>query len=162
MVHSKLLIVALLFLAAVPIALARQEPGSVRKSQVGTHSFEVGQLKLTIAKFRGGTTHSWLVLLASPPIKTPHSIEVRVENQSGAAQMFDPNLLSFVSKGGKQVNVRFRTQAGFSSPEVPPETPLPRSIAPGAHIQEFYHLNGKVGFPARLFYDGKELAVITD
>ena len=157
MVHSKLLIVALLFLAAVPIALARQELGSVRKSELSKQTFAVGQLKLTIAKLRGG--HIWLVLLAG---KTPHSIEVSVENQSGAAQMFDPNLLSLVSKDSKQVNVRFRVQQGFSNPQVPPETPQARSVAPSARIEEVYVLNGRASFPARLFYDGKELAVITD
>ncbi|MEK6302761.1 MAG: hypothetical protein AABO41_18785 [Acidobacteriota bacterium] len=152
MVHSKSLVGALLVVMAASIALAGQEPFQTRKADLSKHSFAVAELKLTIAKFRGGGAIVW-------PF---HSIQIKVENRSATAQSFDPNKLSLVSKDGKQVSVRFRIQGWFSSPDVPPETPQARSIAPGAFIQEIYHLNGKVGFPARLFYDGKELAVITD
>jgi hypothetical protein len=84
-----------------------------------------------------------------------------VDNTSDSAATFNPQRLSFVSKNGRQVNVRGRRQTG---PIHPDDTGIdvaqPREVTPGAYLKELYELDGKVRLPAELFYEGKPLALI--
>ena len=148
--RAKLLTLAWLIIAVPSFAVASNGPERVRKSELSKHPFAVGQLKLTITYFHAGL-----------PLLSHVVIEVKVENPSGSAEVFDPNLLSLVSKNNSQVHVAGRIQSFVHSNARlgPAHT---RSVAPGAHMKEYFEFTGRVKLPARLFYDGKELAVITD
>ena len=144
------LLTILILIALLPVAAAAgDEPERIRRSDIERRTFAVGELKITLKKFWAGS------------LLTRGYIEVRAENASQSAVTFNPQRLSFVGKDGKQVNVRGRRQTGFNLPEEPQiEVAQPREVAPGAYVKEFYELDGRVRLPARLVYEGKELAVI--
>jgi hypothetical protein len=135
--------IALIFILASSVA--GDEPDRVRKSELDTHPFTVGELKITITSFRTGS------LLIRPAIR------VRVENTSGSAVTFNPQRLSFVLGDNKQISVRGQRRRGDRF-----DFTQPREIAPGAYVKEIYDLDGRVHLPARLFYEGKELALIAE
>ncbi|HXG63572.1 MAG TPA: hypothetical protein VNO70_00600 [Blastocatellia bacterium] len=148
--RSKLLTLAWLIIAAPLLVVAGNGPEQVRKSELSKHPFTVGQLKLTITYFHAGL-----------PLLSHGVIEVKVENPSSSAEVFDPHLLSLVSKNNSQVHVAGRIQSFVhSNDRLGPAQA--RSVAPGAHMKEYFEFTGRVKLPAKLFYDGKELAVITD
>ncbi len=146
---SKLLsfIIVLTFLPASNPAA--DEPPSISRSDLPAHSFVVGDLKITIKRFWAGS------------LLTRGYIEVRAENTGDTAATFNPQRLSFVGKDGKQVNVRGRWQKGPVNPDDRAiDVPRPTEVAPRAYIKELYELDGRVHLPARLFYEGKDLALI--
>ena len=146
---SKLLsfIIVLTFLPAP--SPARDEPASISKSDLSSRPFVVGNLKITIKRFWAGS------------LLTRGYIEVRAENASDAVATFNPQRLSFVGKDGKQVNIRGRWQTGPVNPDDRAiDVPRPTEVAPRAYIKELYELDGRVRLPARLFYEGKDLALI--
>lgn len=132
------------FAFALIFTLALSEPASIRKSELDTHPFTVGELKITITGFRAGS------------FLTGASIRLKVENVSNAAATFNPQRLSFVSTNNRQINISPQHQRHQIYLIQPIE------IAPGAYIKETYALDHRVDLPARLFYEGKELATITD
>ena len=140
----------ILVLAFLPAPLAAgDEPESVSKSDLSGRQFVVGGLKITLKKFWAGS------------LLTRGYVEVRAENAGDTAATFDPQRLSFVGKDGKQVNVRGRRQTGPIHPDDRGiDVPRPTEVAPHAYIKELYELDGRVRLPARLFYEGKELALI--
>jgi hypothetical protein len=140
----------LILLALLPASIAaRDEPERVRRAELEDRSFTVGELKITIKRFWPGS------------LLTRGFVEVRAENTSPSAVMFNPQRLSFVNKDGKQINLRGRWQTGFDhSKGRHIDLAQPREVAPGAYVEELHELDGRVRFPARLFYEGKELAVI--
>ena len=143
--RSKLFAFAIALIFILASNVAGDEPDSVRKSELDTHPFTVGELKITITGFRAGS------------LLTRAAIRVRVENTSGSAATFNPQRLSFVSSNNRQINIRGQRRQGNRFDFV-----QPIEIAPGAYIKEIYDLDHKVELPARLFYEGKELASITD
>jgi hypothetical protein len=140
----------LILLAFLPASTtARDEPERVRRADLGSRSFAVKELKITLKRFWAGS------------LLTRGYIEVRVENPSDTAATFNPQRLSFVGKDGKQVNIRGRRQTGPVHPDDRDiDVAQAREVAPGAYVKELYELDGRVRLPARLFYEGKELAVI--
>jgi len=134
---------ALIFILASNVA--GDAPDNVPKSELDKHPFTVGELKITITGFRAGS------------LLTRAAIRVRVENTSGSAATFNPQRLSFVASNNRQINIRGQRRQGNRFDFV-----QPTEIAPGAYIKETYDLDHKVDLPARLFYEGKELALITD
>src|SRR5262249_40437529 len=121
------------------------------------HLIAAGSLKLTISVFRPN--------LRDIPtmIKLPGQIEVTIENTSDAGAEYAPDELALVGSDGVQVNLRGRMQMGLRRRDDDRLEKLQtRTLAPGAHVKEFYELTGSVRLPARLFYAGQELAVITD
>lgn len=143
--RSKLIALAIAVIFILTSSVAGDEPDRIRKSELDTHPFTVGELKITITRFRTGS------------LLTRAAIRVRVENTSGSAATFNPQRLSFVISSNRQINVRGQRRQGDRFVFV-----QPREIAPGAYIKEIYDLDGRVHLPARLFYEGKELALITD
>lgn len=136
----------------IPIfVFAGDEPERIRKSEINKRTFAVGELRITIKRFWPGT------------LLSRGYIEVTVENPSNAAATYNPQRLSFVTRNNKQINIRGRRQMGaLSSADSGLDLPQPREIAAGAHIKEFYELDGRLRLPARLIYEGKQLALITD
>ena len=146
---SKLLsfIIVLTFL---PVSSpAGDEPPSISRSDLPAQSFVVGELKITLKRFWAGS------------LLSRGYIEIRAENAGDTAATFNPQRLSFVGKDGKQINVRGRWQRGPVHPDDRAiDVPRPTEIAPRAYIKELYELDGRVHLPARLFYEGKDLALI--
>jgi hypothetical protein len=137
-------------LAFLPASLAAQdEPASIGKSDLPARQFVVGDLKITLKRFWAGS------------LLTRGYVEVRAENAGDTAATFDPQRLSFVGKDGKQVNVRGRRQTGPVHPDDRGiDVPRPTEVAPRAYIKQLYELDGRVRLPARLLYEGKDLALI--
>ncbi|HWO02022.1 MAG TPA: hypothetical protein VNS63_22430, partial [Blastocatellia bacterium] len=130
----------------VPLhAIADNAPRRVRVSEISKAPMTAGLLTITFLK------------LSSSPRLGNGRIEVLVENSSTGFATFYPQRLSFVGEDNVQVDV-WGTWSGESS-IVPPRE---KSIAPGARAKENYYLDGKLSLPARLYYDEKLLAVITD
>lgn len=152
--RSKWAAVAILVVTLPLLVIADNQPSLIKKSELNKHSFTVGRLKLTITKFRasrGFTAYG------------RSSIEVKVENSSDGAEIFNPQLLSLAGKDDKQVNIRGQLRpANRQLPGERPDAAHPKNIAAGVWIKEGYEFYDWVRLPARLFYDGKELAVITD
>jgi hypothetical protein len=144
------LFTVLILVMLLPASLAAQdEPERVRRADIENHTFVAGELKIILKRFWAGS------------LLTRGFIEVRAENSSTSAATFNPQRLSFVGKDGKQVNIRGRRQTGPVHPDDRQiEVAQPREVAPGAYVKELYELDGRVRLPARLFYEGKELAVI--
>ncbi|HJQ71203.1 MAG TPA: hypothetical protein VKA70_19660 [Blastocatellia bacterium] len=144
------LVTILALIALLPAgATAQDQPERIRRGEIESRTFAVGELKITLKKFWAGS------------LLTRGYIEVRAENASSSAVTFNPQRLSFVSKDGKQVNIRGRRQMGPVHPDDRHiDVAEPREVAPGAYVKEFYELDGRVRLPARLVYEGKELAVI--
>ena len=140
----------IIVLTFLPVSsLAGDEPLSIRRSDLSGHSFVVGDLKITIKRFWAGS------------LLSRGYIEILAENTSDNAATFNPLRLSFVGKNGKQVNVRGRWQAGPRHPDDRAiDLPRPTEIAPHAYIKELYELDGRVHLPTRLFYEGKDLALL--
>jgi hypothetical protein len=136
--------------AVAAISVAGEEPARVRVSELSKQSFTVGELKITIKRFWPGSLLSRVA-----------RVEVRVENLSSAAATFDPLRLSFVNEDNRQVSIRAAAyQAGASRPGYGLDIVVAREVAPRAYIKEFYAFDGRVRLPARLFYEGKQLALI--
>ena len=147
---SKLLSTVLVLTLLSASISASDEPPHVTISDLSDHSFVVKDLKIIIKRFWAGS------------ILTRGYIEVRVENATEIAATFDPQRLSFVGKNGKQTNLRGRRQTGPVDPDDRTIDVLrPTDVAPRAYIKELYELDGRVYLPARLIYEGKELALIT-
>jgi hypothetical protein len=143
--RSKSLAFAIAFIFILASSVAGDEPDSIRKSELDTHPFTVGELKITITGFRTGS------------LLTRATVRVKVENISSSAATFNPQRLSFVVSNNRQINIRSQRRQGDRFDFV-----QPREIAPGAYIKEIYDLDNKIHLPARLFYEGRELASITD
>jgi hypothetical protein len=143
--RSKLFAFAIALIFILASSVAGDEPASIRKSELDKHPFTVGELKITITSFRAGS------------LLTRAAIRVKVENTSGSAATFNPQRLSLVISNNRQINIRTQRRAGSRFDFV-----QPIEIAPGAYIKEIYDLDHKVELPARLFYEGKELAQVTD
>jgi hypothetical protein len=127
-------------------ALADDQPVRVRTSELERTPLAAGPLKITLTQFRG----SFLKVGNG-------SVEAQVENTSTGFSTFSPQRLSFVGSDNKQTDVLAIGQSGDRYWPA-----MDRRIAPGAHIKEFYALNGKVHLPARIYYDEKLLAEIVD
>ena len=149
---GKLLISALTFLLIPLYAVALEEPVlRIRKSELGRQSFQVGSLKISIAKFKGN------VVFGSGAEVGSGQIALRIENTSKDFATFYPQRVSFVDRDNNQVTIldmRHNYDEYVPAGEV--------RIAPGARMSEFYRLKTRVRLPARLFYDDKPLVIITD
>ena len=143
--RSKLFAFATLLIFILASNVAGDEPASIRKSELDTHPFTIGELKITITGLRTGS------------LLTRAAIRVRVENISSSAATFNPQRLSFVASNNRQINIRGQRRQGNRFDFV-----QPIEIAPGAYIKELYDLDHKVDLPARLFYEGKEVVQVTD
>jgi hypothetical protein len=149
--RSKWAAVAILVVILPLLVIADNQPNLIKKSELNKHSFTIGSLKLTITKFRasrGFTAYG------------PSAIEVKVENSSDGAEIFNPQFLSLAGKDNRQVNIRGQIRP--NRPDEKPDAAQPKNVAAGAWIKESYQFYDWVRLPARIFYDGKELAVITD
>lgn len=142
----KLLTPSILVLLVTLVASASDQPTiRVRTSDLSRTALTAGPLKITLAQFRG----SFLKIGGG-------SVEAQVENTATEFITFSPQKLSFVGSDNSQADVLAIQSGEHYWPAVE------RRIAPGARIKEFYALNGKVRLPARLYYDEKLLAVISD
>jgi hypothetical protein len=148
--HNLLTVVIVLILLPV-LSVARDEPERVRKSELHKRLFAVGELRITITRFWPGSMLS------------RGYVAVKVENTSSSAVIYNPQRLSFISNTNRQVNTRGRRQQGVLGPDDNVlDIAQPREIAPNAYIKEFYELDGRVRLPARLFYEARVLALITN
>jgi hypothetical protein len=142
-------VIALTLLPA--LGIARDEPERVRKSELHKRSFDIGALRITITRFWPGSMLS------------RGYVAVKAENTSSSAVIYNPQRLSFISNNNRQVNTRGRRQQGVLGPDDNwLDIAQPREIAPNAYIKEFYELDGRVRLPARLFYEARVLALITN
>lgn len=152
--RSKWSTVAILVIALPLLVIADSQPNRISKSELNKHSFAIGRLKLTITKFRA--SRGFIAYGES-------YIEVKVENSSDGAAVYNPQLLSLVGKDDKQVNIRGQIRPVSDRREGERlDVPQPKSVAAGAWVKERYELHDWVRLPGRLFYEGKELALITD
>ena len=151
-------LVSLMLVVGLSCAIASaQSPDLVKKNDLKNHPFQVGDLGLTIGTFR---PH-----LRDLPtfVRTPGQIQVRAVNSTDRAVQYSPMDIVLVGSDGKQVNLRGRFQMGFFDPDSDRLDPIQAmTIAPGAILEEFYELTGPVKLPARLYYGGQQLAVITN
>lgn len=143
--RSRRLSQILIFLLISPFVVAGDQTPHVRVSDLYKTPLLAGPLKITITGFRG----SFLKLGNG-------SIQMQVENTSTQFATFSPHLLSFVSNGDDQADV---LATWYSNQYLPA---VDRKIAPGARIKETYTLTDRVHLPARIYYDEKLLAVISD
>jgi hypothetical protein len=134
-----------LVLLAPLLAMADDPPKHVRVSDLSKTPMSAGPLTISLVKFSG-----------SPRLGNAR-IELRVENTSTGFATFSPHRLSFVGEDNAQVDI-WGTWIGESNLLAPRD----KRIVPGAHIRENHYLDGKVSLPARLYYDDKLLAVITE
>jgi hypothetical protein len=142
--RSSLFAIALALL--IPLGtVADDQPARIRVSDLDKTPIAAGPLKITLTRFRG----SFLKIGGG-------SVEALVENTSTEFTVFSPKRLSFVGSDDNQSGVLAIQSGDRYWPAVD------RSIAPAARIKEFYALNSKVQLPARVYYDEKLLAVITD
>jgi len=152
--RSKWSTVAILVIFLPLLVIADNQPNRIPKSELNKHSFAIGSLKLTITKFRASRGFTAF---------GQSSIEVKVENPSDGAAIYNPQLLSLAGKDDKQANIRGQIRpASQRRPGERLDVIQPKSVAAGAWIKEGYEFYDWVRLPARLFYDGKELALITD
>jgi hypothetical protein len=136
----------------IPANATANQSAAVSTSELTKRSFAVGDLRISITKFK-----------ANPLFLGRGYFELKVENRSTSPATFNPQRLLIVGKDNKQINVRGRRQQGSVSPnDAGIETPLPIEILPDLYIEALYELNDKVVLPARLLYEGKELALITN
>lgn len=135
----------ILVLLAPLHAVADNPPKHIRVAEISKTPLVAGPFTLSFIKFS-----------ASPRLGNGR-IEVVVENSSTGFATFYPQRLSLVGEDNVQVDV-LGTWTGESS-LVPPRD---RRIAPGARTKELYYLDGRLSLPARLYYDEKLLALITD
>jgi hypothetical protein len=141
--------VFLIILTAAAVSVAAQEPARVRLSELSKQSFSTGELNITIKRFWPGS------------LLTRGRVEVKVENPASVAATFDPLRLSFVNEDNRQVSIRAVVYQGSTSHHNKlVNIVVAREVAPGAYIKEFYALDGRVRLPARLFYGGRQLALI--
>lgn len=146
----KPLTVIIIFILAA-VAANGDEPPRIRKSEFKKHSFVAGELRISFTRFWPGS------------LLSRGYVEVKLENTSSDAATFDPLRLSFVNKDGKQVNVEAATGQGrHSRTGYGLNVIAAREVAPGAYIKEFYWLDGRLHLPAQFFYEGKQLALITE
>jgi hypothetical protein len=89
-------------------------------------------------------------------ISSKDAISIAVENTSDDFTTFDPGRLSFINKDNDQVDV-LGISDGTSVVEVGD-----KRIGPKARIKHHYALTDTVQFPARLYYEDKLLATITE
>lgn len=137
---------SILVLFVALVASAADQPAiRVRTAELDRTPLTAGPLKITLTHFRG----SFLKIGGG-------SVEAQVENTSTGFATFSPQKLSFVGSDNNQADALAIQSGDNYWPAVD------RRIAPGARIKEFYALNSKVRLPARLYYDEKLLAVITD
>ena len=138
--RSAVLAVAMSIFCLAAASAQAPAPATLRQSELSKHSFEIGQMNLTVQKFRRSGFSPYIV--------------VKVENSSDSPILFDPQVLSFVGKGNQQVDTGSSAQGFIASPS--------RKVLPGAFIIETYLLDHPVELVARLYYDGRLLAVITE
>lgn len=152
--RSKWSTVAIIVIAFPLLVIADNQPSHIKKSELNQHSFAIGGLKLTVTKFRASRG----VIAYGESY-----IEVKVENLSNSASVYNPQLLSLVGKDDKQVNIRGQIRPVSARRDGERLDVLqPKSLAAGAWIKERYELHDWVRLPGRLIYEGKELALITD
>lgn len=120
----------------------------VRKSELKSVPFLAGNsIKITITKLYQGYLHT----------ETGDAeMELQVENLSTGFVTFSPHRLSFVGSNNRQVDILAVQVIKDSYPAVD------RRLALGAHIKDTYRLSDKLSLPARLYYEDKLIALITD
>lgn len=138
--HATVILI-LLVLSSLSVVMAQAPPAaSIREAELSEHPFDVGSLRLTVEK------------LAVEKIWHRQYVQIQVENQTDTAVPFEPQLLSLLNSDSEQVDVM-----GLHGEWYPTTKALP-----GAVLKKGYWLDRKVKFPARLYYDGKELALVTN
>jgi len=150
--RTRLFSSVLAFLLVPLCAVGRDEPAPrIRKADLGSQSFLVGSLKISIAKFKGN------VVLGRTAEVGSGQVSLKVENTSRDFVTFYPQRVSFVDRDNNQVTIldaRHNYDEYVLAGEV--------RIAPGARVEDMYRLKNKVRLPARMFYDEKLLVLITD
>lgn len=79
-----------------------------------------------------------------------------MENTSKGFTTFNPQKLSFVGRDDRQVYALAIQSGDHYWPA------MEREIAPGARMKEYYALSGQVKMAARVYYEGRQIAVISD
>jgi len=155
--RSKLLILILVALLAPVCVAADDQSPQIPAAQLDKTPIAAGVLKIRITKLSGSV------------LKIGNGqIEVDVENASSEFQTFSPQRLSLVNKDNSQVNITLSRKSVYYAGSLPPYDPripatlVDRRIAPGARLKENFGLTRKVHLPARLYYDEKLIAVITE
>lgn len=147
--RSRLLVLttALLFIPFLAMA-GGQVSTRVRKSEMKDVPLLAGNsIRITITKLHQGYLHTE---------SGDAEIELKVENLSTGFVTFSPHRLSFVGSNNRQVDILAVQVIKDSYPAVD------RRLALGAHIKDTYRLSDKLSLPARLYYEDKLLALITD
>ena len=154
--RSKLLLLSTIALILPICVAAENQTPQIPASQLDKIQITVGPLKFRITRLRGSV------------LKIGNGqIELEVENASSEFQTFYPQRISLINKDNSQLNTilarttNYRTSLPPYDPRIPSAL-TDRRIAPGARVKDIYGLTGKVRLPARLFYDEKLIAVITE
>lgn len=128
------------------VGAAAQAPLRIHKSEFSRTAIVAGDLKLTITD----------ISIGASPFGMP-KMEIEIENIAATAAPFDPQQLSFVRADGHQVEaLAIRV---FPDILVTPRVFL---IISGARLQQSYYMNEKLQLPARMYYQGKLIAEITE
>jgi hypothetical protein len=142
---AALAVVLFLFLPSPLDVGAEDQPPIIRTSHLDATPISVGALKIRFTKFRGS-----LLKIGNG------AVEVEVENTSKGFANFNPQRLSFVGSDDRQVYILAIQSGNHYWPAVE------REIAPGARMKEYYALSSQVRMAARVYYEGRQIAVISD
>lgn len=147
--RSRLIIPVIVVLLVPFFAMAGGQISTrVRKSELKDVPFLAGNsIKITITRLYQG----YLRTETGDP-----EMELQVENLSTSFVTFSPRHLSFVGSNNRQVDILAVQVIKESYPAVD------RRLALGAHIKDTYRLSDKLSLPARLYYEEKLIALITD
>jgi hypothetical protein len=128
-------------------------PVRLKAEELKEHPFKISAIELTILDFNEKVIVSWA-------FSTYHSpgvggITVKVANTTNDFLTFSPARLIIVGADGNQATVAMDQNTGIRAPA---ETQL----GPGGRFETKYILTAGVTLPARIYYDQKLLAEITD
>jgi len=109
-----------------------------KSSELDRHPFEIGGMSLTITTLKKDV------------------IWIQLKNNSDEFRVFQPEDLNVVGGDGNQLYIQTTTGSA-------PMTVTTRAhIAPGATLKQGYGLNHFVHFPAKIYFNEKLLAEISD
>jgi hypothetical protein len=129
--------------AAVPVA---QAPLSLKAADLKEHPFVVDGLQLTVESYTGDDLLGARVM------------DFRLQNTTQAFLSFRAGDLLVVGASGDEAVARDYTHGQMNSTL---SVPARLSLAPGAGVSLFRNLGARVGSPAKLYFRGRLVALIT-
>ena len=135
----------LLTLAVFAQSAFAQSPAQIRRADLSHTPMAAGELRVTVKQ------------MGNEPFGGPGYAEVEVKNLTVDARAFDPERLSFVRPDDTQVDALVVVGGGDLR-----AAPRELLLVGRATSKQTYWLNGKLDFPLRVYYDGKQIGEVVD